>query len=84
MDENRDILGRLDERSKTMRDDLRNILKQLETLNSKVAVHQEEIHEIKLKLATSHGHWSAVNKSILIFLTIIGIIAGSVATMLWH
>jgi chromosome segregation ATPase len=84
MDENRDILGRLDERYKTMRDDLRNILKQLETLNSKVAVYQEDIHEIKLKLATPHGHWSAVNKSILIFLTIIGIIAGSVATMLWH
>jgi len=84
MDENRDILGRLDERSKAMREDVHKILKQLETLNSKVAVHQGEIHKINLKLATSQGHWSAVNKSILIFLTIIGIIAGSVATMLWH
>jgi peptidoglycan hydrolase CwlO-like protein len=84
MDENRDILGRLDERSKAMREDVHSILKQLEKLNSKVAIHQDEIHEIKLKLATAHGHWSAVNKSILIFLTIIGIIAGSVATMLWH
>jgi predicted nucleic acid-binding Zn-ribbon protein len=84
MDENRDILGRLDERSKAMKEDVHSILKQLERLNSKVATHQGEIQDIKIRLATAHGHWSAVNKSILIFITIIGIAVGAVATMLWH
>ena len=48
MDEYTDILGRFDERSKAMKEDVHKILKQLETLNSKVAVHQGEIHKINL------------------------------------
>jgi len=83
MDDN-SILARLDERSKSIKIDVENVLHQLEKLNSKVASHEQEIKQIQLKLAVSQGHWSGVNKTILIFLTIMGIAIGAIATKLWH
>lgn len=80
----KDLLARLDERSFHMSQRADDILDQLKKLNSKVAHHETEIHRIKLELAESHGTWSGVNKTLIIGLTLIGIITGAIATMLWH
>jgi hypothetical protein len=84
MEEYYEILGRLDERSKSIKEDVHSILGQLNKLNGKVATHENEIHQIKLKLAVSHGHWGAVNKLVIIGITLLGIVVGAWATMLWH
>jgi chromosome segregation ATPase len=78
------LLERLDERSLNMSERADDILDQLKKLNSKVAHHETEIHKIKVELAVAQGVWSGVNKTLTIGLTLIGIIAGAIATMLWH
>jgi len=80
----KDLLARLDERSFHMSEKADDILEQLKKLNSKVAHHETEIHKIKLELASAQGVWSGVNKTLTIGLTLIGIIVGAIATMLWH
>ncbi len=77
-------LATLIERSVNMNDKADDILQQLKNLNSKVAHHETEIHRIKLELATASGHWSGVNKALVVFLTITGIAVGALATALWH
>jgi len=52
--------------------------------NGKIAAHEKEIHEIKLKMATSQGHWNGVSRTLGILLTLIGIAVGAIATMMWH
>ena len=85
MDQNfNTILARLDERTIGIKQDAEDTLEQLKTLNSKVATHEREIHEIKLTIAKSQGHWAGVNKTLAIGLTIVSILAGVIATMLWH
>jgi uncharacterized membrane protein len=79
-----ELLIRVDERSKKMNEKADSILEQLKNLNSKVAHHETEIHRIKIELATASGHWSGVNKALVVFLTIIGIAVGALATALWH
>ena len=54
------------------------------TANGKIAEHEKEIHEIKLKLASSQGHWSGVNKTVALLLTIIGIVVGAIITWQFH
>ena len=78
------ILARLDERSFHMSEKADDILDQLKKLNSKVAHHETEIHKIKLDLATAQGVWSGVNRTLIIGVSIVGIICGMIATMLWH
>jgi len=80
--EQNEILGRLDERSKSIREDVHSILDQLTKLNSKVATHEKEITDIKLKLAVTQGHWNGVNKMVALGLTLIGIISGALAAVL--
>jgi len=80
----KDILGRLDERSMSIKEDVQSVLEQLKKLNSKVAIHEGKIQEIHVKMAVTQGYWKGVNKFIYITLTIIGIAVGAIATMLWH
>jgi len=80
--EQNEILGRLDERSKSIREDVHSILDQLTKLNSKVATHEKEITDIKLKLAVTQGHWAGVNKMVALGLTLIGVISGVLAAVL--
>jgi len=78
------LLARLDERSFHTSEKADDILDQLKKLNSKVAHHETEIHKVKLELASAQGVWAGVNKTVTIGLTVIGIIVGMIATMLWH
>jgi hypothetical protein len=78
------LLARLDERSFHMVERVDDILDQLKKLNSKVAHHETEIHRIKVEMAESKGIASGINRTLAIGLTIIGIISGAIATMLWH
>jgi len=79
-----DLLGRLDERSKHIKDDVHSILEHLKNLNGKVAVHQQEIQKLREWRATSSGHWLAVNKIMGVILTILSIAVVTIATYLWH
>ena len=63
---------------------LNAILVQTTKTNGRVSDVEREIHKLKEWRATSQGHWNGVNKSVVIVLTLLGIVAGVVATMLWH
>jgi hypothetical protein len=78
------LLARLDERSFHMVAKVDDVLDQLKKLNSKVAHHETEIHRIKMDMAENKGITSGINRTLAIGLTIIGIISGAIATMLWH
>lgn len=80
MEDQGEILARLDERSKGIKEDVANVLVQLTKLNSKVATHEDEIHKIKLNIAVAQGHW----KGIVLMGTIFGFVVGIIAVYLWH
>jgi chromosome segregation ATPase len=78
------LLARLDERSLHMSNNISDVLDQLKKLNSKIAHHENEIHKIKLDIASAHGVWSGVNKALVFGIAIMGIVIGAIASFLWH
>lgn len=84
MEEHKELLARLDERSFHMSESVDTILDQLKNINYEIAHHKTEIHKIKLELAEAKGVWSGINRTITIVLTVGGMLLGAIATMLWH
>jgi hypothetical protein len=74
----------LDERFQHVHTKLDQQIQLQKVANGRTSKLESKVEELEMKYAKSSGHWSGINKMILIFLTIVGIVAGSVATMLWH
>lgn len=52
--------------------------------NGRTAKLEARVEELEKHSASAHGHWSGMNKTIIIVLTVVGIIVGAISTKLWH
>ena len=74
----------LDERFNHVHSKLDQQLHLQKVANGRTSKLENKVEELEVMYAKSSGHWSGINKAILIFLTVIGIVTGAIATMLWH
>lgn len=52
--------------------------------NGRTAKLEARVEELEKNHASINGSWHGINKTIVIILTVAGIIAGIVSTKLWH
>lgn len=74
----------LDAKFDTIQSKLDHIHSDVRKTNGRVNKLEEDVEILNSWMAMSRGHWKGVNRVLAIGLTIIGIIVGAIATMLWH